>query len=70
MGIFDKAKDLLSKNKEHVKTGVDKAGDMADDKTGGKHTEHIDKAEDAANKLVDGVADDGDVGDGEVSGAS
>lgn len=64
MGIFDKAKDLVSKNKGQVKDGVGKAADMADEKTGGEHTEHIQKAEDAANKFVDDTAaDSGEPGD-------
>lgn len=53
MGIFDKVKDLANKNKEKVADGVDKATDFVDDKTGGKHTEHLDKVDDAAAKFAD-----------------
>lgn len=52
MGIFDKVKDLANKNKDKVADGVDKATDVIDDKTGGKHTEHLDKVDDAAEKFA------------------
>jgi hypothetical protein len=47
MGLFDKVKDLFNGNKDKVADGVDKATDVADDKTGGKYTEHLDKVDDA-----------------------
>lgn len=59
MGIFDKAKALVSKNKDQVKSGVDKATDVVDDKTGGKHTDHLDKVDDTANKFIDDTAAEG-----------
>jgi hypothetical protein len=34
----DKAKDLVSGNKDKVKDGIDKAADVVDEKTGGEHT--------------------------------
>ncbi|NLV56617.1 MAG: hypothetical protein GXY13_13500 [Acidimicrobiales bacterium] len=37
--------------------GIDKAADFVDDKTGGKHTDKIDKAADAAKGAVDKIAD-------------
>lgn len=52
MGLFDKAKKLADDNKDKVAEGVDKATDVADDKTGGKHTEHLDKVDDAAAKYA------------------
>ena len=48
MGIFDKAKDALSEHSEHVDTGIEKAGDLVDDKTGSKYAEHVDKGQDFA----------------------
>jgi len=53
MGIFDKAKSLVTKNKDQVAPGVDKATDVVDDKTGGKHTDHLEKVDDAAQKFAD-----------------
>ncbi len=52
MGLFDKAKKLIEGNKDKVAEGVDKATDVVDDKTGGKHTEHLDKVDDAAAKFA------------------
>jgi hypothetical protein len=52
MGIFDKAKDALSEHSEHVDTGIEKAGDFVDDKTGDKYTEHVDKGQDFASDRV------------------
>lgn len=55
MGLLDKAKGLLSGNKDKVKGGIDKAADLVDDKTGKQHTDKIgdvaDKAKDAVDKL-------------------
>lgn len=55
MGLFDKAKDLAGKNRDKVGDGVDKATDVVDDKTGGKHTEHLDQVDEAAQKYADGT---------------
>ena len=43
MGFLDKVKDLLSKNADKVDTAIDKAGDVVDQKTQGKHAQHVDK---------------------------
>ena len=48
--FFDKAKDLLAENSDTVEDVVDKIAGIVDDKTGGKHSEHIDKAVDAAQQ--------------------
>jgi MT0933-like antitoxin protein len=53
MGFLDKVKDLLSKNADKVDTGIDKAGDVVDDKTQGKYAEQVDKVQEAAKKAVD-----------------
>jgi hypothetical protein len=49
----DKAKDVVVDNADKIDEGTDKAADFADDKTGGKHTEKIDKAADTAKAAVD-----------------
>lgn len=54
-GMFGKAKDTVSGNKDSVKGGIDKAADVASDKTGGKYDEHIDKGADTAKDAVDGL---------------
>jgi hypothetical protein len=43
MGIFDKAKDALSEHSAQVATGIDKAGDFVDEKTGGKYVEQVEE---------------------------
>lgn len=60
MGIkdwFQKGKDTAADNKDAVKGGIDKAGDMIDDKTGGKHADHVDKGQDMAKDAVDKLDD-------------
>lgn len=53
MGIFDKAKDLANEHHDSVDQGIDKAADLADEKTGAKHTEQIDQAAQHAKKALD-----------------
>ncbi|MFI5835477.1 antitoxin [Micromonospora sp. NPDC051300] len=51
MGDFmDKAKDFADKHDEQVDKGLDKAGDMADQRTGGKYDNQIDKGVDMAQQ--------------------
>ena len=52
MGIFDKAKDALSGQEDKVDAGVERAGDMVDEKTGGKYGEQVDKGQDLANEKL------------------
>lgn len=48
MGFLDKAKDMLSQNADKVEAAIDKAGDLVDEKTEGKFSGIVDKAQDAA----------------------
>jgi hypothetical protein len=57
MGIFDKAKDALSPHSEHVDAAIEKAGDLVDERTGGKFAEHVDTGQDFAAERVHGYAD-------------
>jgi len=52
MGIFDKAKDALSEHSEHVDTGIERAGDLVDERTGGKYAEHVDTGQDLASERI------------------
>jgi ABC-type transporter Mla subunit MlaD len=58
MGLLDTIKGALKGRSKQVEAGIDKAADVVDDKTGGKHTDTIDsaadKAKDIANKLDEG----------------
>lgn len=44
MGLLDTIKEKLAPHGDKVDQGVDKAADMVDDKTGGKHSDKIDGA--------------------------
>ena len=59
MGLLDKIKGMLEGNVDKVKEGVDKAGDMVDEKTGGKFTDKIDMAEEKIGEVIDDAAADG-----------
>lgn len=52
MGFLDKAKDLLSQNADKVEQAIDKAGDVIDEKTQGKYSGAVDKAQDAAKNAI------------------
>ncbi|MFF0823651.1 MULTISPECIES: antitoxin [Micromonospora] len=51
MGDFmDKAKDFADKHDKQVDQGIEKAGDMADQRIGGKYDKQIDKGVDMAQR--------------------
>ncbi len=52
MGILDKIKNMMNKNKDKIADGVDKATDAIDMKSGGMHTDKLQKADDAADKFA------------------
>jgi hypothetical protein len=43
--MFDKAKDLLGEHADKVDQGIDKLGDLVDEKTGGQHVDKVDTAQ-------------------------
>jgi hypothetical protein len=51
-GLFGKGQEYATQNADKVHDAIDKAGDFVDKKTGGKYTQHVDKAQDAAKKAV------------------
>jgi hypothetical protein len=53
---------MFGQHRDNVDRGIDKAGDVVDDKTGGQHAAHVDKAQDAAKDGVDKLTGEG--GDG------
>ncbi len=63
MGIFDKAKDVLNQHPDKVDQGLDRVADIADQRTGGKHAEQIDKGAEAAKGFVDGDGENVTAGD-------
>jgi len=53
MGLLDKVKGLLGSNADKVKEGLDKAGDMIDEKTDGKYADKVDMAQEKVEDLFD-----------------
>ena len=58
MSFLDKAKEAVEKNIDKVEGAIDKAGDMVDEKTGGKFAAAVDKVQDAAKGAADKLAGD------------
>lgn len=65
MGLTDKLKDLRSKAEEavversdQIHNAVEKAATVADERTGGKYSERIQKAGAKADGLLDSLKDD------------
>ena len=49
-GFMDKAKEFADEHDDQVDQGLEKAGDFADEKTGGKYGEQIDRGVDTAQE--------------------
>ncbi|MCL4135797.1 UNVERIFIED_CONTAM: hypothetical protein GTU68_047555 [Idotea baltica] len=60
MGLLDKIKGMLGGNADKVKGGLEKAGDMVDEKTGGKFTDKIDMAEEKIGEVIEDQAAEGE----------
>lgn len=46
MSAMDKIKNMLKGHEDQAAKGVDKAGDMVDDRTHGKYSDKVDTAQD------------------------
>lgn len=57
MGFMDKVKEMLGQHKDQAATGIDKAGDVVDDKTGGKYVDKVDTGQEKAKEMLN--KDDG-----------
>ena len=57
MSMFDKAKDLLSEHGDQVDEGIDKLGDLIDEKTGGEHADKVDMAQEKLKEGLDKLDD-------------
>ena len=59
MSAFDNLKDqgqgLVDEHGEQAASGLDKAGDAVDQRTGGEHSEQIDQGVDRAKDAVDNL---------------
>jgi hypothetical protein len=52
MSIVDKVKGMFGHRSGRAEQGVDKAGDVIDDKTGGKYADRVDQGQDRAKGFV------------------
>ncbi|MER5863687.1 antitoxin [Kitasatospora sp. NPDC002040] len=50
--MFDKLKNMIKGHEDTVRTGVDKAGDAVDEKTGGKYSGQVDSAQQKLNEQL------------------
>ncbi len=59
MGMFDEMKDKLTEavdsHGEQVGEGIDKLGDMVDERTGGQYAEQVDMGQARAKEALDGL---------------
>ncbi|GAA1384275.1 antitoxin [Kitasatospora putterlickiae] len=55
MSMFDKLKSMLKGHESQAEKGIDKAGDMVDERTQGKYSGHVDTGQE---KLKDQLRDD------------
>ena len=53
MGLLDKLKGALQGKGAQAEKAIDKAADVVDKKTGGKHSDKIDSAAEKAKDVVD-----------------
>jgi hypothetical protein len=53
VNLLDRAKSLLAKNSDKAKGVVDKAGDIVDEKTGGKYADKVDTVQDKTKDALD-----------------
>ncbi|MFJ9517096.1 antitoxin [Kitasatospora sp. Root107] len=50
--MFEKLKSMIKGHEDTVRTGVDKAGDAVDEKTGGKYSGQVDTAQQKLNEQL------------------
>lgn len=76
MSMFDnlkgKASELVDNHSDKITTGMDKAGEFFDSKTGGNHTDKIAAGKDKVRGLLDGLdgQKDDDFGDSDPPAAT
>ncbi|MFF3990513.1 antitoxin [Streptomyces sp. NPDC001797] len=57
--LADKAKDVAEEHGDAIGAGLEKAGDLVDERTEGKHTEQIDTGVAKARQLVERLGEQG-----------
>jgi hypothetical protein len=61
MGFMDKVKGMLSGHRDQAEQGIEKGGDMIDDRTDGKYADQVDKGQDAARDALRKLDDGGGI---------
>ncbi|QUG99835.1 antitoxin [Saccharopolyspora erythraea] len=59
MSIMDKLKEFVGKSPDKFRQGIDKAASAADEKTGGKYRDKINRGAEQARKYVDRQGEQG-----------
>ncbi|WP_329042554.1 antitoxin [Streptomyces sp. NBC_00178] len=57
MSAMDKIKKMLKGHEDQAGKGVDKGGDMIDDRTGGKYAKHVDTGQDKLKQQLGNESD-------------
>ncbi|MGY5008014.1 antitoxin [Streptomyces sp. 900105755] len=57
--LADKAKDVAEEHGDAIGAGLEKAGDLVDERTDGKYTEQIDTGVAKARQLVERLGEQG-----------
>jgi hypothetical protein len=52
MGLADQLSDALSGHADEIKAGIEKAGDLVDEKTGGKFASQVDQVQEKLEGLL------------------
>ncbi|CAM5413550.1 antitoxin [Streptomyces tanashiensis] len=58
MSVLDKLKGMLKGHEDQAGKGIDKAGDMVDEKTQGKYASHVDTAQEKLKDQLGGQGQD------------
>ncbi len=53
MGILDNLGDLAKGHEDKIEAGIEQAGDLVDEKTGGKFADQVDQVQDLAKDQLD-----------------
>lgn len=56
MEIFEQIKDAVAGHEDQIKAGIDKLGDVVDEKTGGQYAGQVDQAQDFLRDQLDKAA--------------
>ena len=58
MGVFDSIADAAKQHEAKIEEGIEKVGDLIDEKTGGKFADQVDKVQNLANEDLDKLTGD------------